>query len=74
MWLRVILWISIGLCWGAIALNIVTFVRTNRTHKRLVSALEKARELVGMLLIEKARLKMTENLENKEGDTNDENT
>ena len=70
-WLRVIQWISIGLCWGAIALNIVAFVRTHRTYRQLCESLLKSERLEKLL--EQEYNKMTENSENKEGDTNDEN-
>ena len=34
MWIRVIQWISIGLCWGSLGLNIWSAWRSNKMFKQ----------------------------------------
>lgn len=34
MWIKVIQWVSIALCWGSLGLNIWSFMRSNRMFKK----------------------------------------
>lgn len=63
MWLDVLRWVSIALCWVAIVMDIVAFVRTERTHRKLHKELLKWREL-NKELERKIYNEITENSEN----------
>ena len=64
MWIRVIQIISIIMCLTATGINVIGFVRTNRTYKRLKETLE-----FELKFLEKLKLLYKEKTENSEINT-----
>lgn len=65
-WFEVIRWVSLILCWVAITINVIAFIKTNRVYKRLKRSLVSVNELAEKL---NRRLgQVIEDLENKQGE------
>lgn len=70
MWFEVIRWVSIALCWVAITIDVVAFVKTERIARRLRKALAETEDIYRKLKI--VYDKKSENSENKEGEKSEE--